>query len=57
LISLLAVQERQISLVLQTHDREFDALMRMIKEMKPPPVPLPEPDLSEPIPLPKEKVR
>jgi hypothetical protein len=44
LISLLSVQERQITLVLRTHDREFDALMAMIKEDRKPPPPTPVPD-------------
>ena len=32
LASLLNVQRSQIELVMRTHDREFDALMLMIKE-------------------------
>lgn len=48
--ALLTVQERQITQVLDTHDREFDALMAMIKEQikKPPP-----PEDSMPLPLPR----
>lgn len=49
--SLLDVQERQISQVLKTHDREFDALMVMIKEqLKEPPPPEP---YVEPLPTPR----
>ena len=50
LISLLNVQERQITQVLNTHDREFDALMAMIKENTP--KPLPQVD-AEPLPTPR----
>ena len=52
LISLLATQERQITQVLDTHDREFDALMAMVREqLKPPPVP--EPPLPSLVPEPE----
>jgi hypothetical protein len=48
--SLLDVQDRQINLVLKTHDREFDALMAMIKEQLKLPPP-PEPTLPSLVPV------
>jgi hypothetical protein len=46
--NLLDVQQNQITQVLRTHDREFDALMAMVREAsRPPPrddgIPLPLP--------------
>ena len=52
LVALLNVQERQITQVLDTHDREFDALMAMIKENMQKPPPPPEPYV-EPLPTPR----
>jgi hypothetical protein len=52
LISLLATQERQITQVLDTPDREYDAILAIIKEdIKPPPVP--EPPLPSLVPEPE----
>jgi uncharacterized membrane protein len=60
LASLLVTQERQINMVLKTHDREFDTLMALIRDqMKQPPPPEPMlPSLvpAEPEP-PKGKTR
>ena len=50
--ALLNLQERQISLVLKTHDREFDALMAMVKEQLKEPLPPPVDD-GIPLPLPR----
>lgn len=52
LVSLLAVQERQIGLVLKTHDREFDAMMALIKEEQKSPPPQ-QPEQGMPLPLPR----
>lgn len=46
--ALLDTQERQITQVLKTHDREFDALMAMVREMSKPP-----PEQTIPLPLPR----
>ena len=53
LAALLEMQQSNITLVLRTHDREFDALMAMVKEFKPVPPPPPEPVEGEPLPLPR----
>jgi hypothetical protein len=57
LANLLMVQERQMTQVLVTHNREFDELMRMVsvltKDKPIPPPPLAEPlvkDDEEPVP-------
>ena len=55
LVSLLGVQERQMALVLETHDREFDALMQMLREESLTPVPPPAPPLIEGMPVPTER--
>jgi hypothetical protein len=53
--NLLDVQQNQITQVLRTHDREFDALMAMVREAsKPPPEP-PLPSLVPPEPEPKPR--
>ena len=55
--SLLVVQQSQITQVLRTHDREFDALMAMVLEQireaaKEPPPPPPQEDVL-PLPTPR----
>jgi hypothetical protein len=52
LANLLDVQKSQITMVLNTHDREFDALMAMVREFEKMPV-LPPPAEEIPMPLPK----
>jgi len=47
LANLLEVQERQMTQILDTHNREFDELMRMVSVLtkdKPIPLPPPPPD-------------
>ena len=55
--NLLDLQQNQITQVLRTHDREFDALMAMVRETaKPPPEPA-LPSLVPPGPEPKPSRR
>jgi hypothetical protein len=56
LVNLLDVQKAQVSEVLRTHDREFDALMALVHEqlIKPPPEPQ-QPSLVPPQPEPQPK--
>ena len=51
--ALLDVQERQISQVLNTHNREFDSLMAMIRDASKKPV---EPIVGLPMPLERPKM-
>jgi uncharacterized membrane protein len=48
--ALLSVQERQMNLIVQMHDREFDVMTTMIREAtgKPPPD-----EIGIPLPLPR----